>query len=275
MSARHRFSSIGLLVAVLSSSGAAFAAQGGEFPTGYSDGPKLPGSQWRVHDEKRPLPPIVAPGDAGASAKPPADAIVLFDGTNLSAWQTVKDGSAARWKVADGYMEVTAGAGDIRTRQEFGDSQLHVEFATPAPPINSSQGRGNSGVFLYGLYEVQVLDSFDNLTYADGQASAIFGQTPPLVNASRPPGEWQSFDIFYTGPRFKDGAVVTPGYVTVLHNGVVTQNHTELLGASRFHALPAQIVHGPAGPIQLQDHEYPVRFRNIWIRPLRDEPASP
>ena len=255
-----------LLAVLLLIGPAAFAADTEEFPTGYTDGPLLPGSQWRVHDDARPRPPIVAPGTAG---KPPSDAVVLFDGTNLNAWRSAKDGSPAKWKVVDGYMEVTAGAGDIATREEFGDSQLHIEFATPAPPSNRSQGRGNSGVFLYGMYEVQILDSFENLTYADGQASAIFGQSPPLVNASRAPGEWQTYDIIYTGPRFKDGKIVTPGYVTVLHNGVVTQNHTQLLGASRFHALPAQVVHGPAGSIQLQDHTYPVRFRNIWIRPLQ------
>jgi hypothetical protein len=262
-------------VVLLLVAAAALAAGAEEFPTGYSDGPKLPHSQWRVHDEARPRPPIVTPAAAGAPAKPPADAIVLFDGRNLDAWKTVKDGSPAKWRVVDGYMEVTAGAGDIQTREDFGDSQLHVEFATPAPPINRSQGRGNSGVFLYGLYEVQILDSFKNLTYADGQAAAIYGQSPPLVNASRPPGEWQTFDIIYTGPRFKDGKIVTPGHVTVLHNGVLAQNHTELLGASRHHALPAHVVHGPAGPIRLQDHDYPVRFRNIWIRPLGEKQAGP
>lgn len=254
----------------------AVVAEAEEFPTGYTDGPLLPASQWRVHDDARPRPPIVAPGTAGM---PPSDAVVLFDGTNLGAWRSVKDGGPAKWKVVDGYMEVTAGAGDIATREAFGDSQLHVEFATPAPPSNRSQGRGNSGVFLYGMYEVQILDSFENLTYADGQASAIFGQSPPLVNVSRAPGEWQSYDIIYSGPRFKDGKIVTPGHVTVLHNGVVTQNHTELLGASRFHALPAQVMHGSTGPILLQDHAHPVRFRNIWIRPLQhiqeiDSPAG-
>lgn len=275
MTARRCFSSPGSLVAVLSLiGGGAVAAGSDQFPTGYTDGPKLPNSPWRVHDDARPRPPIVTPGAANGPVKPPADAVVLFDGTNLNAWRTVKDGSPAKWKVVDGYMEVVAGAGDIMTREEFGDSQLHVEFATPSPPVNRSQGRGNSGVFLYGLYEVQILDSYENLTYADGQAASIYGQSPPLVNASRAPGQWQTYDIVYTGPRFKDGEVATPGYVTVLHNGVVVQNHTELLGASRHHALPALVVHGAAGPIQLQDHDYPVRFRNIWIRPLRGEPAS-
>lgn len=242
-----------------------------DFPIGYSDGPRLPGSQWRVHDEKRPYPPIVTP--AASEGKPPSDAVVLFDGTGLKEWVAAKDGSAAQWKVEDGVMQVVAGAGDIVTKQSFGDSQLHIEFATPALPINRSQWRGNSGVFLYGLYEVQILDGYRNLTYADGEASAIFGQSPPLVNASRPPGEWQSFDIVYTGPRFKDGKVTAPGYVTVLHNGVITQNHTQILGTTVFKDLPATVVHGPKGPIKLQDHAYPLRFRNIWIRPL--QPAAP
>jgi pimeloyl-ACP methyl ester carboxylesterase len=242
-------------------------SQAEDFPTGYSDGPRLPGSQWRVHDEKRPRPAIVTP--ATAEGKPPSDAVVLFDGTGLKDWVSAKDGSAAKWKVEDGVMQVVAGTGDIVTKESFGDSQLHIEFATPALPINRSQWRGNSGVFLYGLYEVQILDGYQNLTYADGEASAIFGQSPPLANASRPPGEWQSFDIVYTGPRFKEGKVTTPGYVTVFHNGVVTQNHTQILGTTVFHDLPATVVHGPKGPIKLQDHTYPLRFRNIWIRPLQ------
>ncbi|HEY5758470.1 MAG TPA: family 16 glycoside hydrolase [Steroidobacter sp.] len=242
-----------------------------DFPTGYSDGPRLPGSQWRVHDEKRPRPAIVTP--AATEGKPPSDAVVLFDGTGLKEWVSAKDGSSPKWKVEDGVMQVVAGTGDIVTKESFGDSQLHIEFATPALPINRSQWRGNSGVFLYGLYEVQILDGYQNLTYADGEASAIFGQSPPLVNASRPSGEWQSFDIVYTGPRFKDGKVTTPGYVTVFHNGVITQNHTQILGTSVFKDLPGTVVHGPKGPIKLQDHTYPVRFRNIWIRPL--QPAAP
>ncbi len=242
-----------------------------DFPIGYSDGPRLPGSQWRVHDENRPHPPIVTP--AATEGKPPSDAVVLFDGTDLKEWVAAKDGSPAQWKVEGGVMQVVAGTGDIVTKQSFGDSQLHIEFATPALPINRSQWRGNSGVFLYGLYEVQILDGYRNLTYADGEASAIFGQSPPLVNASRPPGEWQSFDIVYTGPRFKDGKLTTPGYVTVLHNGVITQNHTQILGTTVFKDLPATVVHGPKGPIKLQDHTYPLRFRNIWIRPL--QPTGP
>jgi hypothetical protein len=249
---------------------AAFSAQAQKAPTGYTDTPTIPGSRWRVHDAERPRPPVITPGAFGtarAPGKPPSDAVVLFDGTSLAAWRTEK-GAPAPWKVHDGYMEVVGGSGDIATKDEFGDSQLHLEFRAPTPPKGASQERGNSGVFLFGIYEVQVLDSYNNPTYADGQASAIYGQSPPLVNASRPPGEWQVYDIVYTGPRFKDGNVEVPGYVTVFHNGVVTQNHTEILGATKHRVLPTLVVHGSKGPIKLQDHGNPVRFRNIWIRPL-------
>lgn len=254
-------------IAVLAGWGLAalLLAQTHKAPTGYTDTPYLPGSRWRVHDDARPRPPVVTPGEE--PGKPPSDAVVLFDGAGLAAWRTA-NGAAPKWKVENGYMEVVPGAGDILTRQEFGDSQLHIEWRTPAPPSGDSQERGNSGVFLFGLYEIQVLDSYRNLTYADGQASALYGQAPPLVNASRPPGQWQSYDIVYTGPRFNSGKLVTPGYVTVFHNGVVTQNHTEILGATGNRVLPGLVVHGPKGPIKLQDHHDPIRFRNIWIRPL-------
>ena len=234
-------------------------------PTGYTDTPYLPGSPWRVHDDARPRPPVVMPGAAPGQA--PSDAVILFDGTSLAAWRTAK-GETPSWKLENGYMEVVKGAGDILTREEFGDSQLHIEWRTPTPASGDSQERGNSGVFLFGLYEVQVLDSFDNLTYADGQASAIYGQMPPLVNASRPPGEWQTYDIVFTAPRFQQDKLVTPGYVTVFHNGVITQNHTEILGATGNRVLPRLVVHGPKGPLRLQDHNNPIRYRNIWIRPL-------
>lgn len=253
---------------VLILAGADVRAEKEEWPTGFTDTPLLPGSPWRVHDDARPRPRVVTPGDQ--PGKPPSDATVLFDGSNLDAWQSAKGGPAG-WKIENGYMEVLAGSGDIATKRKFGDYQLHVEFSEPSPPAGKSQGRGNSGVFLAGLYEVQVLDSYDNITYADGEASAIYGQTPPLVNASRPPGQWQSYDIVFESPRFADGKVTSPGYVTVLHNGVVTQNHTALLGPSVHHALPTWKPHGPEMPLLLQDHRMPVRFRNIWIRPLRDQ----
>ena len=246
------------------------SAQDKKEPTGYTDTPTIPGSKWRVHDDARPRPPVITPGTCSTEdkpGKPPSDAVVLFDGTSLAAWTTDK-GEPAKWKVENGYLEVVPGSGGIRTKDNFGDSQLHVEFSTPAPPKGNSQSRGNSGIFLYGLYEVQVLDSYNNLTYADGQASAIYGQSPPLVNASRAPGEWQVYDIVYTGPRFKDGKVDVPGYVTIFHNGVITQNHTQILGATGHRQLPRLVVHGPTGPIALQDHHNPTRFRNIWIRPI-------
>jgi len=245
---------------------AAAAADEEKWPTGFTDTPYLPGSPWRVHDDQRPRPLVVTPGAQPGAA--PSDATVLFDGRNLDAWQSAKGGPAG-WKVGNGYAEVVGGSGDIVTKAKFGDCQLHVEFREPSPPTGNSQGRGNSGVFLAGLYEVQVLDSYQNLTYADGQAAAIYGQTPPLVNASRPPGEWQSYDIVFEIPRFKNGALASPGYVTVFHNGVLTQNHVALLGPTVHHALPQWQPHGSEMPLQLQDHHMPVRFRNIWIRPLQ------
>jgi hypothetical protein len=244
-------------------------AQAKPAPTGYTDTPYIPGSKWRVHDDARPRPPVMTPGTSSTEdkpGKPPSDAIVLFDGTNLAAWRTEK--GDAKWKVENGYAEVVKGTGNIITREEFGDSQLHVEWRAPNPPHGNSQGRSNSGVFLFGLYEVQVLDSFDNPTYADGQATAIYGQTPPLVNASRPPGEWQVYDIVFTAPHFKNGALDVPAYVTVFHNGVVTQNHTAVMGTTNHRVIPGYVEHGPKGPIALQDHGDPIRYRNIWIRPL-------
>ena len=213
-------------------------------------------------------PPIVTPGRT--SVDPPSDAIVLFNGRDLSRWRG-KAGSAAPWTIRDGYVEVAPGTGDITTVENFGDVQLHIEWATPTVVKGEGQERGNSGVFLAGLYEVQVLDSYNNLTYADGEASAIYGQSPPLVNASRPPGEWQSYDIVFEIPRFKDGELTSPGYITVLHNGVLTQNHIALLGPTVHHALPKWRPHGSEMPLLLQDHQMLVRFRNIWIRPLHSQ----
>lgn len=239
--------------------------QDSQKPVGYTDTPVLPSSGWRVHDATRPVPPVVA------AAEVPADAIVLFGGKGLEAW--TGRGGKAGWKVENDYCEVN-GSGDIQTREEFGDLQLHLEFMTPSPPKGESQGRGNSGVFLMGRYEVQVLDSFANRTYADGQAGAVYGQTPPLVNASRKPGEWQSYDIVFEAPRFAAGKLERPGYVTVLHNGVVVQHHTELLGGTAHRSLPAYTPHAPTGPIRLQDHGDPVRYRNVWVRPLGSRPGK-
>ncbi len=228
-------------------------------------------TDWAIHDLERPQPPLVTAGTFGtedAPGKPPSDAIVLFDGTDLSAWKSSKDGGAAGWKVENGYMEVVKGTGSIETKQAFGDIQLHVEFRTPTPPEDEGQGRGNSGVFLMGRYEVQILDSHENPTYPDGQAAALYGQCPPMVNASRRPGEWQSFDIVFRAPRFKDGELAAPAAVTVIHNGLVVHHDREFIGATTHKKLARYEPHPPEGPIQLQDHGNPIRFRNVWVRPL-------
>jgi hypothetical protein len=237
---------------------------------GYNDTPFLPGGRWRVHDGERPQPRIVDPGAPSTPerpGRPPSDAVVLFDGKDLSAWSDAQ-GNPSRWKVEDGAMLPVRGAGQILSRREFGDCQLHVEFAAPVPAVGEGQGRGNSGVFFFNRYEIQVLDSFQNKTYPDGQAAAIYGQYPPLVNASRPPGQWQSYDILFTAPRFKDGRLETPARATVLHNGVAVHHAVELLGPMAHRQLPKYAEHGPRGPISLQDHGNPVRFRNIWVREL-------
>jgi hypothetical protein len=234
-------------------------------------------TDWAIHDLERPQPPLVTAGTFGtedAPGKPPSDAIVLFDGTDLSAWKSSKDGGAAGWKVENGYMEVVKGTGSIETKQAFGDIQLHVEFRTPTPPEDEGQGRGNSGVFLMGRYEVQVLDSYENKTYPDGQAAALYGQYPPLVNASRPPGVWQVYDIAFQAPRFDAGGkVVTPARATVFHNGVLVQLASELTGPSGHKKRPPYEAHPDKLPIGLQDHSNPMRFRNIWVRELQPRPS--
>jgi hypothetical protein len=228
-------------------------------------------TQWKIHDPNRPVPPIVTPGTAStqdAPGKPPSDAIVLFDGSDLSQWLST-DGGPAKWKVENGYMEVVAKTGYIHTKQSFGDCQLHVEFSEPTPPHGESQERGNSGVFLMGEYEIQVLDSYDNKTYADGQAASVYGQYPPLVNAARPPGQWQSYDIVFHGPRFDAGGkLLRPARVTVFHNGVLVQDNVEPTGPTAHGERPPYKAGPEKAPLALQDHGNPVRFRNIWIRPL-------
>lgn len=211
-------------------------------------------------------PSVVIPGKN--SADPPADAIVLFNGQNLSRWQSA-DGSAAKWKVIDGYAEVAPGAGDMLTRDKFGDSQLHIEWATPVVPKGEGQDRGNSGVFLMERYEVQVLDSYNNKTYYHGQAGAVYKQHAPLVNASRKPGEWQAYDIVFRAPRFDEqGKVIERGRVTVFHNGVLIQNNAEIYGITYNDRPSIYLPHSPQEPLRLQDHGNPTRYRNIWIRRL-------
>ncbi len=225
-------------------------------------------SQWKAHDMTRPKPPIIKPADQKLPIPPPSDAIVLFDGRDLSQWRG-EDGSASKWIVANGYMESVKGSGYIFTRQTFGDVQLHLEWVAPTPPMGKSQGRGNSGVFPMGLYEIQVLDSYQNETYADGQAAAVYGQYPPLVNASRPPGEWQSYDIVFRRPRFsRTGSLLQPARITVLHNGVLVQDKVEVWGPTNWLQHAPYTAHPDKLPLSLQDHGNPVRFRNIWLREL-------
>lgn len=229
--------------------------------------------RWKPNDPDRPVPPVITPGSASTQdnpGEPPSDAVVLFDGKNLSQWLGADD-QPAKWKVMDGYIEVAPHTGYIHTRQAFGDCQLHVEFSEPVPPSGKDQDRGNSGVFLMGLYEVQVLDSYKNATYADGQASAIYGQFPPLVNASRPPGQWQTYDIVFHGARFdREGKLTRPARMTVLHNGVLVQDNVELSGPTAHHERPPYKPEPNKLPLALQDHGNPVHFRNIWIRELSE-----
>jgi hypothetical protein len=240
---------------------------------GYKDTPMLPGGRWHVHDGDRPLPPIVTPGSASTQDKAgtaPADAVVLFDGkdSSLSHWQK-EGGGAPGWIFENGEIVIKPHTGALASKDEFGDCQLHLEFASPNPPKGSDQGRGNSGLLMFGKYEVQILDSYQNLTYADGQAAAIYGQFPPLVNASRPPGQWQTYDVVFIAPRFKtDGSLESPARATVFHNGVLVHHDRTLIGPMKFRGIGAYKAHGPKGPIVLQDHSNPVRFRNIWVRPL-------
>lgn len=229
-------------------------------------------TRWKAHDVERPKPRVITPG--ASATQPPSDAVVLFDGSGLREW-TSTDGSAPGWTVRDGYMETAPGAGAIKTRQGFGDAQIHLEFATPSRVEGSGQGRGNSGVIIMGLYEVQVLDSYGNQTYADGQAAAVYGQYPPLVNASRGPGEWQAYDIIFRRPRFlPNGSIMTPARMTVFHNGVLVQDHVELWGPTDWLQHRPYRAHGDALPLVLQDHANPVRYRNIWLRQL-PEPQQP
>lgn len=219
-----------------------------------------------------PEVPVVAPGEATKNSffTPPADAIVLFDGKDLSKWQG-QDGKPAQWTVNNGVVTVKKGTGAISTIQKFNDFQLHIEWSVPSDITGKGQARGNSGVFLQGIYELQVLDSYKNRTYANGQAGSIYKQTPPLKNAMRPPGEWNVYDVVYTAPRFKeDSTLFSPARVTVIHNGVIIQNNTTITGHTPYIGFPEYKFHGK-GPITLQDHgdpSEPISFRNIWIREL-------
>jgi hypothetical protein len=247
---------------------AGFAASSG--PVFYGDPPD-DHHPWAVHDGNRPQPTVITPGTFSTpeqAGKPPSDAVVLFDGTDLSKWESTKDGRPAKWLVQDGIMQVAPSTGDIRTKERFGDCQLHVEWAAPQEVKGDSQGRGNSGVFLMGLLEIQVLDSYHNVTYADGHAGAYYGINPPMANALRPPGEFQVYDIVFRRPIYKDGKPLEPGYVTVFVNGVLVQDHTVLEGPGGHMGRTKPGPFPEKGPLSLQDHGNPMRFRNIWYREL-------
>lgn len=237
-------------------------------PTGYNDTPYLPDGKWRVHDIARPRPPVVTPATKPGDA--PSDAIVLFDGKNLDAWVGRKGRETTKpsWKIENGYIEATHEAGSLETKESFGDVQIHLEWATPTVIDGDSQWRGNSGIEVMGRYEIQVLDSYNNVTYADGQAGAMYGQYPPMVNASRKPGEWQTYDIVWESPRWKGATLVKPARVTLFYNGVLVQNAKEFVAQVSHRAIRAYEPHPPELPLRLQNHDTPVRYRNIWIRKL-------
>lgn len=268
---RRRLFSRAAGLTVLGLAGAlAFAAEKHE-------GPQQPWSKYKVHDMSRPPAPIVTPGTASTNdqpGKPPSDAIVLLNGTDLSHWQSAGGGEPT-FTLQDGIMLSTnvkdpKNNKNLESKDKFGDVQLHVEFATPTPPHGDSQGRGNSGIFLMGLFETQVLDNYNNPTYADGQCASVYGQYPPQVNACRPPGEWQTYDIIFKHPRYTDGKLAEPAYITVIQNGVLVEDHQRIEGPTG-HMQVGKYPEKPLpdkGPLQIQFHGNPVRFRNIWVRPL-------
>jgi hypothetical protein len=247
---------------------------------GFTDTPILPGLKWHVHDPDRPHPPVVTPG--ASPYAPPSDAIVLFDGKDLSKWAQLGKGADAgklvdpKWRLMDGYFETVGNSGDLITREKFGDCQLHIEWSEPPEVSGTSQARGNSGVILMSRYEIQVLDAFKNPTYADGQAGAIYGQWPPLANPARPPGQWNVYDIVFEAPKFEGEKLTKPAYFTVFMNNVLMHNRKEAMGAMIYRKVATYAAHGAEEPLMLQDHHNPVRFRNIWIRRLRhyDEPEK-
>ena len=232
---------------------------------GYDDTPLIPGQTFKVHDGTRPQPRVVTPGKCGGA---PSDAILLFGGGTLDGW-TGRDG-AAQWRLEENFMEVMPGTGNIRTAAEFGDCQLHLEWAAPVVVKGDGQGRGNSGVFMMGRYEIQVLDCFENPTYPDGTTAGIYGEFPPLVNACRAPGEWQTYEIIWIAPRFDGETLLSPARATVIHNGIVVHHDTILTGPTTHRAVAEYKAHPEVGPLELQDHGDLVRFRNIWYRPLKN-----
>lgn len=254
----------GLVALPLTASAAELVrAKNGSGVYGYKDTPKLPWCEWLVHDPDRPAPPKVNPGPAGPPAPVPADALVLFDGKDVSHW------TDSTWAVRDGLF-ITEGNKSPRTRRDFGSFQLHVEWRMPADFEGPWHDRGNSGVMLHGLYEIQIFDSFNEPIYPDGQCAAIYAQTPPLVNVTRPPGQWQSYDIVFVAPKFDGPRLREPARVTVIHNGVLAHHNEVIHGAIGHRVLPDNSRAIAKGPIALGGHGCPVAFRNIWVRPLSD-----
>jgi len=244
------------------------AEQHKKHPIGYRDTPQLPGSKYKVHDIDRPRPLVVSPAKSFShQAAAPADAVMLFDGNDTSEF------NGGPWKLSDGAMEVN-GSGNIRSKRQFGDCQLHLEWRAPNPPQQHSQHRGNSGIYFMGHYEVQILDSHQNPTYADGQAGALYGQCPPLVNAAKEPGEWQTYDLIFRAPRFDGNKMTAPASVTLIHNGVVVHHAREFIGRTAHRSVAKYAPHGERGPIVIQDHRdnQPVQFRNIWVREIGTYP---
>jgi hypothetical protein len=235
-------------------------ARDGSGVYGYQDTPVLPWCGFRVHDPDRPAPPRVDPGPAGPPAPAPADAVVLFDGKDLAQWEP------SDWKLVDGCIE--AASGTLATKQSFGNFQLHLEWMAPNPPRGPWYDRGNNGVLLLGLYEIQIFDSWTEKLYPDGQAAAIYGQTPPRVNACRPPGEWQSYELVFSAPVFENGKLAQPARVTLFHNGLLVHLQAEIKGETGHRILPEYRRQLTRGPLVLSGHNNPVRFRNLWIRPL-------
>lgn len=246
-------------------------SSGAQRDAALSETPYLPGSKWRVHDEDRPHPAVIIPGQR--ASEPPSDAIILFDGNNLDAWHS----TGAPWLMMDGVLTVPPRekgkrSSSLVSKESFGDIQLHLEYRSPKPPTKSGQDRGNSGIMFMQRYELQILDSYHNPSYADGMAASIYGWKPPLVNASRPPGEWQSFDIIFERPHFTgEGTVTRPAYITAFLNGVLVHNRQLVLGTTVWRRVAKYEVHADAAPLQLQDHGSPVSFRNIWVRKLQTD----
>ena len=262
------------LTACLIAGAAAVTVASAQERPGFTDTPVLPDGKWRVHDADRPVAKVVTPAPNPGGA--PSDAVVLFDGTSLDAWQT----TGTPWSISEGAMTIPprkqgGGGSDLVTKQSFGDVQLHLEFRSPNPPTKSSQDRGNSGIWFMQRYEIQILDGYQNPTYADGTVGAVYGWKPPLVNAARKPGEWQTYDVVFERPRFAaDGSLERPAYITAFLNGVLVQNRQPWLGGTIWRKVGTYQAHGDAAPIQLQDHNSPVSFRNIWVRPLPEAAAS-